>query len=183
MKTKLLNDCCFEDALSYLPEVRIGYENLLRRLVGDSFFSSPKSQKIKIATMKRGLNTLQPLERKILILKYGLDGNTPKSYGAIARELNYERDKLCKMYLKAIKNMRTSSGMEIFMSKRQAENVRLFMDNIVISVSTYNALKSAHINSIDKLFGISDKKLKKISGTGWKNYLEIKAIIKAYSSK
>ena len=49
------------------------------------------------------LETLPPIERAVLALRYGLDGRRPLGVGAIASRLEIERERVRELELQALK--------------------------------------------------------------------------------
>lgn len=189
----------FVDAENYSEADLLAYANLTSAIFGIATFDDIKDNDIIISKLKDSIDhTLTLIEASTLVLRYGLDDGIYKSRDVVGQTLGYTRERVHQLEAKALRKMRHPLRVTTYSvskrnaqlegeQKRNATRVLLSQDaniqELDLSVRSYNCLMRAGITTVEQLLNTSDEELLKVRNLGKKGYEELIACKKAFSSK
>lgn len=137
--------------------------------------SSQGSSLIGTVNAQRLLESIQQLEDKyktVLIYHYGLDGNEPMNFKAIAQRFNESTECVRKLECKALRMLKIEHCSFSKLKTYTCELDLLLFEN-KISKRTYYALRRNNIDTVKKMKKFSEEQLLSMKGVGSKTCEEI----------
>jgi RNA polymerase primary sigma factor len=98
-----------EDPVSLETPVGDG-ESLYSDLIEDKDSDSPAdvtAKQLRARELTRALSRLDPRARRVLVLRFGLDGEKPRTLEQVGRELDVTRERIRQLEARALRELRT----------------------------------------------------------------------------
>ena len=94
-------------------------ESVMSDLIEDANASAPEvetSDKLRSIEVWRALKSLQPRQQQVLIERYGLNGEKPKTLEEVGRILGITRERVRQLETKALADLRKAApGLELYL--------------------------------------------------------------------
>lgn len=111
------------------------------------------------------LPSLDERERKVLTLRYGLDGSEPKTFKEVGTEIGVTASRARDIASKAVRRLYSSQRREVWrMEMREKYKDDILLDDVPFDIyyRTWNALHLRNIWTLKQLVTTSEKAIKAI---------------------
>jgi len=130
--------------------------------------------------LESALDKLKPLQRKVIVRRFGLDGKAPETFAQIARNLSPSRGYVAQVSNRALREL-ACQLRRIPPSRLAGTNAvdlrSISIDDLDMSVRSYNCLKNASIETLYDLAGASEAELLRIKNAGNQCLAELRRVL------
>jgi hypothetical protein len=130
--------------------------------------------------LESALDKLKPFRRQVIVRRFGLDGKAPETFAQIARNLSLSRSYVAEVSNRALRELVRQLRWipPSRLAGKNAMDLRsISIDDLALSVRSYNCLKNASIETLYDLAGASEAELLKIKNFGVQCLAELRRVL------
>lgn len=159
----------FVDADNYIDEILMGYCRLMNNLFKNGLKDTGK--KVSLYELMKACMGLEEREFNILSLKYGLNGDEPKTYVKIGEMYNLTGSAVGGISAKASRKLRHYTKAKKYIVN--IEKTEMNVSELNLSVLSTICLQNSGVNTVKEFLNLSETDLLRIRRLSKNNVSEI----------